>query len=309
MDARNPVSATAVRYIKLGDGNRLAEQCFRDGTLAVLFREVPSALLDAHDWGAVAAVYAHDGKQTATRRKNELRKFMTEPATTLWLTFHGDHLYWCFAHEAVEHMDGMRQRRVIGAWSNRDINGKPLRKTALHGQLRTTQGYRGTICDVSMAEHALLKINGQTSASVRAALDAAVTMRSALIPMIQSLWAPDFEVFVDQLFRAGGWWHIGEAGGIVADVDLQLYSPLTGEKCVVQIKSTATRGLYDQVQHTLHQYPDYDRRILVCHSPDASLDSIPREALRGELELWDQHRLADQALRMGLVGWLADKAA
>jgi hypothetical protein len=56
-----------------------------------------------------------------------------------------------------------------------------------------------------------------------------------LIPIIKELHPKDLEIFTDLVFRQSGWQRVGVSGGTEKDIDLDLISPVTGERIAVQI--------------------------------------------------------------------------
>ena len=54
----------------------------------------------------------------------------------------------------------------------------------------------------------------------------------------------DFEIFVDLLFRSDGWSRIGTLGKTTKDIDIELISPITNERAIVQVKSQSNLGVY-----------------------------------------------------------------
>ncbi|MEB2784711.1 hypothetical protein [Algoriphagus persicinus] len=71
-------------------------------------------------------------------------------------------MYWCFAEKEVDGEAGLKkEKRVIGEWSNKSIDGKPLLVDNLSGNWLKTQGFQGTICSVSDFDYLVKKINGE----------------------------------------------------------------------------------------------------------------------------------------------------
>ena len=81
-----------------------------------------------------------------------------------------------------------------------------------------------------------LKINGTAQPHVLAAQRALEALVVSLVPIVQKLHRKDLELLTDLIFRQSGWNRIGVTGGTTKDIDLDLLSPLTGERIAVQIK-------------------------------------------------------------------------
>ena len=134
-----PLKATNALYIKLGASSEWEKECISNGTLRLGYRELPDQLCRTTDWSAAelqALTFAKD-KGAATRHINQVRNFYETPESTLWVTFHSDRLWWCFARELVElQPDKTKLRRAVDRWRDHDLNGKPLLKATLSGRLR-----------------------------------------------------------------------------------------------------------------------------------------------------------------------------
>lgn len=66
-------------------------------------------------------------------------------------------------------------------------------------------------------------------------------------------WA-DFETLADLIFARSGWQRSTPVGERLADIDILMEQPTTGETAFVQVKSRADQGVLD----------DYLTRILLC---------------------------------------------
>jgi hypothetical protein len=268
------ITARQILYIKLGEGGIWESQCIEDGTLRIRYRELPHEICERGEWPEAVALARSWSKDqgAATRHVNQVRQFYEAPADTMWVTFHADRLWWCFAETHVSPIeDGSRLRRVKGQWRDSDVSGKPLFKNNLSGKLLAVQGYQGTICSIGASPYVLAKINGQIPPAVAAAQAALETLRTSLVPLIQNLNAKDFEVFVDLLFRTAGWQRSGDLGGLERDIDLDLLSPITDERIAIQIKSRANLDEYEDYRRRYSDMKGYTRFYFVTHSPTSGL--------------------------------------
>lgn len=308
----NQLAAKRALFIKLGEGGLWEAECLREGTLRFGYQEIPHAVCAAGDWSEVerlAREFSKD-KGAATRHVNQVRDFYEADESVLWITFHSDRLWWCFSGREVFGLSGEeKMRRTIGGWSDCDVNGERLIKGRLSGRLLAVQGFQGTICSVSELEYLLHKINGTVEPHVAQAQMAAEALQRALIPIIRKLHPKDLEILADLVFRQAGWQRVGVSGGTEKDIDLDLISPVTGERIAVQVKSRATADVWRAYREKYADMRGFSRFYFVTHSPN---ERLRKEAIEGDdpaFILWDADKLAWHAIRGGLTGWLLDKAS
>lgn len=305
------VTADKALFIKLGESGMWESDCVRDGTLRLRYQRVPHDLCMNGDWIEVEKVvqeFSAD-RGAATRHVNQIRMFYEADEKVLWVTFHGDRLWWCFSRRGVSILpDNIRERRTATDWSDTDIHGNPLLKSTLSGLLLSVQNYRGTICSIGEVEYLLHKINGTLEPHVAAAHTAYENLQNALIPIIRKLHPRDFEIFVDLMFRQAGWQRVGVSGGTEKDIDLALVSPLTEERIAVQVKSKANATVWHAYREKYSAMRGFSKFYFVTHSPDDDLTREAEDVPDPDFILWGVRQLASQAVRGGLTGWLLDKA-
>ena len=119
--------------------------------------------------------------------------------------------------------------------------------------------------------------------------------------LIRLLTWQDFELFVDILFSKSGWIRVSQAGKTMKDIDIELVLPITGERALVQIKSSTAQAELDECAEILQTYSS-DRLFYVYHQPTHLLDNR-----HDNLHLMNIDVLADAALRIGLIDWLIEK--
>lgn len=205
------VSASALRYIKLGRGGAWESECFDSGKIRWGIGSNPHQQAAAGNWEAVKHAYRDQGLSpaTATGFTREMSEFYTLGPDCLWITFARDHLWWAFSEASVtvatvkDGSDGSATRPVLGRWRNDDVHGRPLRTHDLSSKLTQLAAYRGTICSVSAAEYLVRRINGQEEPIVTAARIARDGLSNAVKSLIRHLHWADFELFVDLLFARG----------------------------------------------------------------------------------------------------------
>lgn len=314
------ITCTQAIFIKLGSGNKWADECFEGHFVRLDYSEIPHALaigLPENDEVVFTTAREVGLGTTAGASRihvNQLCKFYESGEKVLWFTFHANRLYWCFSKKAVtaEIVDGkeLKRRSVIGKWSDANVLGETLWKSKLSGNLLKTEGFRGTICTLpgDVRDYLENKINGTVAPRVMQAQTAQQTLINALVPVIQHLHHADFEILVDLIFMYGGLQRVGISGGTEKDIDLDLVSPITGEQIAVQVKSAANLAVWDAYAKIAHGMTNYSRFYFVTHSPDKALQEVAKIQETTQYRYWDGDELARQVIRSGLTGWMLDKA-
>jgi hypothetical protein len=90
------ISASKVRYIKLGMGSDWEAECLKEGTLRFGYQETSSEALRG-DWQAVGDFWYkfRMDKGAATRDVNQIRIFFEADETTVFITFANGLPHWC----------------------------------------------------------------------------------------------------------------------------------------------------------------------------------------------------------------------
>jgi hypothetical protein len=96
-------------------------------------------------------------------------------------------------------------------------------------------------------------------------------------------------------------------GGVERDIDLDLISPVTGERIAVQVKSRASMTEYAQYRQKYSDMQGFARFYFVTHSPSPDLEAEAAALNDPTFVYWGPGHLARFATRSGLVGWLLDK--
>lgn len=299
-----------VRYIKLGNGGCWAEQSFEQDYVAFGYHAIPHEVCVAENWDEVWRLLKDrksDGARTAGR--NEVAAFYEMADDCLWVTFANGHLWWCFADTEVIWLGGhdggqpSRCRPTIGRWRNTDIHGRPLRIAGLSSKLTKTANFRSTICTVEEEDYLLRKINGVEEPVVGRAREARASMINVAVDMIRGLHWVDFETLADLIFARSGWQRSTPVGEQLADLDIVMEQPTTGEVAFVQIKSTANQRVLDDYLDRFRA-SGHDRFFFVCHSARGRL-TLPDQP---RLHLFEGERLADAAVKNGLFDWLVERS-
>lgn len=203
------INSKSVRYIKLGEAGRWEKECIEKGIIRFGFGSAKKGryeLCRAGKWQALTHSFLRAGRSqvTATRFTNKTRRFFFEDkGDTLWITFVGERLWWGMPKPApaVRHPDGDGVlREVAGGWKSADINGEALTKERLSGALTKLAAYRGTSCDVDVADYTIRRINGKKLLEVEVAIKALNELTAATVGLMQLLGDRDFELRIDLVF-------------------------------------------------------------------------------------------------------------
>lgn len=308
------ISPQQARYIKLGTMGKWEEKSLQDGTLRVMYKEVPHEMALSAQWREVRDLYLKLGRTPSTSQiyANQLRDFYECEEDTLWVTFSNGFLWWCFAHEDVEFLgtgdnsqdEGCRLRRTIGGWRNTDIHGNPLHMADLHGGLTKTAMGQSTISRIrpDILDYLVRKINGDELPIIIEARKAKKSLLASMHGLIKRLRPNDFEVFVDLIFSHGGWQRIGAVGSIQKVIDIEMMQPITGQRGFAQIKCSTDQHDLDHYVGELEKR-DEDFMFYVYHS---SRHGVVCDSAR--VRLIGPEQLAEMALKSGLFDWLLQKA-
>ncbi|MFI5387679.1 MAG: restriction endonuclease [Fimbriimonadales bacterium] len=305
-----PLAPTDVRYIKLGSGGAWAKRSLADGYVSFGYHSIPHDACERKDWDEVRGLLSDRRSEGAiTAGVNEVATFYAMPETCLWITIADGHLWWAFANTNVvwvgDGSDGgpSRFRPTIGSWRNTDINGRPLHIASLSSKLTKVANFRATICTVAEKAYLLRRINGIEEPVVAQAREARERMIAVAVDMIQGLHWADFETLTDLIFARSGWQRSTRVGETMADVDLVMEQPTTGERAFVQVKSKANQAVLDDYVDRFRG-SGYDRFFFVCHSAQGALTLHDG----AHLHLFEGERLADAAVKNGLFDWLMERS-
>ncbi len=294
-------------FIKLGRNGEWEPTCIEeDHTIRLGFKETDHDACIAGEWDKIRKDELRNGraKGKATEITNEIRRFYEEGEDTLWITFYANRMWWCFARHGVRRLDdGSKVRKVIGQWYDTDIHGQPLSLETISGKLLQVRGFRGTNCCVDLS-YVTNKINGVTSPAVKYSIGCLETLRSSLIPLIQNLTWQDFELLVDLVFSNAGWQRVGVLGKTEKSIDLDLRSPVTGERVMVQIKASSDKDEFASYCNKFSHMKDFAAFFYVVHTPKKSLINAKAPT---PIQMVFGDQLANLVVNAGLVKWLIEK--
>ena len=125
--------------------------------------------------------------------------------------------------------------------------------------------------------------------------------------LIQHLHWKDFETLVDLIFSGSGWKRLGVLGEVEKTLDLDLVSPVTGERVMVQIKSESNINEFNSYKEQFDAMEEFNKLFYVVHTPSDNLkkDSVDDENVK--LLVLDD--ISQLAVRTGLAEWVIKKAS
>lgn len=297
-------------YIKLGRSGKWEKECVDEKqTLRFGYHEISHQKCLAGRWKEVEKELndIRLDKGAVSRDLAQIRAFYESGQDVLWVTFYGNHLWWCFANPDVKLLpDGSRERSVAGKWSNMDIKNQFLAAERLRGSLLAMQAYRGTICAVRESEYLLIKLNGLTPKSVEEAQTARKVLIEKIEALVNGLHPSDFELLIDLIFRESGWRRVGVLGKTQKTIDLELVSSVTNEKMLVQVKSRSTLAEYNGYKNEFSEIGGYSKGYFIVHTPDNGLKALGTST--DELKYMGPKEVAKLCIDYGLADWVIAKA-
>ncbi|MCF7913365.1 MAG: hypothetical protein K9M99_12615 [Candidatus Cloacimonetes bacterium] len=308
------INADKVMYIKLGRGGDWVEECLSQNNMKLGYYEANHKLCLEGSWDKVKQELIAEkiSKKTATTYTNQIRHFYEDDEKTLWITFHANKLWWCFAEsKIILNKDLSKQRKVIGNWSDKDIQGNSLHMSNISGKILKTQGFRSTICKIEKENIAYLlnKINSTKSNELKMVIAARAKLVESLIPLIKSLTWQDFEILIDLIFRYAGWQRVSKLGATQKTLDLDLKMPISGRKAAVQIKSQSEKHKFDNYEDEFKYFTDYDEFYYFVHSPKGKLSDKITKSADSKVKLCFAEEIAEYCIAANLVDWLMERSS
>lgn len=297
-----------IRFIKLGTKGCWEDDCINKfNTIRLGFQSPYHNDCLKGNWAAVEQHWlkARNGnKSTATTTVNQIKAFYELTENDIWITFYKRKMYWCHANKTITELphDQSRIRKVIDSWKSTDKNGKQLLIENIDGRITKVQGFRGTICKVTLPAYLLNKINGTPLKEALATETTLNTLKGNIETLIKGLWWKDFELLVDLIFSKSGWQRISVLGATEKEIDLDVFSPVTQKRAFIQVKSSTTAKQIQEYYDSFLQYSQYDEMYFIFHSFQGSLTSPA-----SSLHLINISKLADLVIQTGLIDWLIKK--
>ncbi len=304
------IKAQKILFIKLGQGGEYEEECIKNNTLKLGFRKVDHNLCKNGKWEEIKEYFINKEsttKSSSTNQTNQIKQFYEEDESTLWVTFYANKLWWCFSKPIItQQKDKTKTRPVINKWSDKDISGNVLLLSNISGKLLKTQGFRGTICKVQESDYAIKKINCEQLREVVEVEKALSNLQLKLALLIQNIQWKDFETLIDLIFRQAGWQRISDKGKTQKTLDLELLSPVTGEKAIVQIKAQSNLKEFLKYQEEFSVMNDYSKFFYVVHTADENLKNYQNET---ETIIYLNEKISELTISSGLIEWVIKKTS
>lgn len=312
------VSATAVRFIKLGSGGKFERPALADKRLYLGYHDVPDEACRKGDWDVVYRHFLDAGHKSHIARihARQVQAFYEEPDSCLWITFIDGDLWWTFASGGVTmcaernwqqvpaaQRAPSRYRSCIDIWRNTNVNGRQLRMRQLPGYVtKTVLGFRGTICQIASADAVLRIINDEMDPRVKEALDCREALVQSLEKVIHRLYWKDFETLIDLIFQRSGWPRISRVGGSQKLIEFELENPVREERSFAQVKSEATQQTLDEYVEHFERDTGYKEMFFVCHTAKGNLHTEHPDVI-----VWTGPKVADMVVKTGLADWVLEK--
>ncbi len=301
-------------YIKLGEGGRWEDECFKEGIIRFGFSTEKEEVLRYAlklKWDELKKYWSKkvSAPQTVTSYVNQMKSFFEDDGSVLWITFSKNAMWYGFTNgeQPKVHPDGGGSYKKMSIpWRNTDVNDKSLAMDFLGGNLTKTAGYRSTICGLSedSARYAIDRINGKLPDEVNAAKMARDSLVACMEGLLRLLTWKDFEVLIELIFAQSGWKRISATGGVQKTIDFSLWQPLTNERAFVQVKSETNANELESYIST-SQSENFGRMFYVYHTGKHKVSSLKNR----NITIWDGKEVAVQVVRNGLIDWLIEKTS
>ena len=312
------ISATAIRYIKLGPKGRYEQAALKDGRLYLGYHEVPDEIGISGNWDAVAQIYLDQNLKpsVASNHARQVKDFYEEPESCLWITFIDGCMWWTFAQQGVtmcleenwsnlagEQGPPSRYRSCIDQWRNTNVEGDQLLIRQLPGYVtKILSGFQGTICQIAHADAVQRIINAEIDPRVEAAMASRKTLVTDLEKVIDRLYWKDFETLIDLIFQRSGWPRVSPLGGNQKMIEFELENPITNERSFAQVKAQANQRTLDEYIERFERDAGYKQMFFVCHTVKGTLQSDHPDVF-----IWRGLKVAEMAVKTGLTDWILEK--
>jgi len=269
-----------MRYIKLGPGGAWAARAFEADEVPYDHREVPHALAaNAEEAGIVAHLLKlgkEKGSATATARR--VMAFYTLGADAIWVTFARGRMWWVRAAPEVVQLEesdsyAVRFRKTIGRWNCQNLKGETLYISGISSRLTKVTSTQSSLCRLPDEDYAWRKICGDLEPALEQAQEAREGVLESILTLIANLHWADFETLIDLILARSGWNRVSGLGGTIKDADLEVEQVISGERALVQVKSSSGQKELDDYVEIFKSNDRWPRLIFACHSPRGALAS------------------------------------
>jgi len=308
------ISASEIHHIRLGRKAKWADTCLKNGTIKFGYNYVDHKPCIQENWNSVRKQIIQwrkkNGrslnKSTITRTVNIIKIFYKSNENVMWITFHDDKMYWCFSKKSIRlDSNNDKERSVIGKWESYDVNKNPLLIDEISTAITKIRRVEGTISTFKEKEKILNLINNKKSHEVLELKKSLDELKPRVGKLVKNLHWKDFELLIDLIFRQGGWQRTKSIGGSEETLDLTLFSPITKEKILVQVKSYSTLKQFREYQKRFTKMTDFDKKFFVVHTSEKKLkDYKPKDGTF----LWTLDDIVEQIISLGLIYWIMNKS-
>lgn len=294
-------------YVKLGRNGIWEESSLKKNVIRIGWTHQTLSDINNGRWEKIQKQLEKEAtdKGKATRDCRALRMLCDSTNDDIWITFHGNYLWWCKVSDPRIYKDKVSKYRKVERWHRHNVRDEPLLITQIPGRVAKLQGFRGTICKVREKDELVRLINRQHSSEYAAVLHSKEDLCRHVETGLRRLHWKDFETLVDLLFRATGWRRVSVLGETMKFSDIELEEPITGEMYQVQVKSTANPRDLQEYTETFSG-GKYRKLFFVVHTPDKKLAETPQPE-DSPVQVILPRRLAEMVVELGLLNWLLNK--
>jgi len=303
----NTITCKKVYYIKLGRNGIWEESSLKENIMRIGWKNQTLHDINNGNWERIQKqlIAETTDKGIATRDYNALRMICESTRDDIWITFHGNYLWWCKVGEAKIYDDTVSKYRKVEKWHCKDICGNPLVTIQIPGRIAKLQGFRGTVCTVKEIDDLVRLINCQPSTEYDAIRQSKENLCLHVEAGLRRLHWKDFETLADLLFRATGWRRISLLGETMKYSDIELEDPINEEMYQVQVKSSASFRDFQEYSNRFVA-GKYRKLFFVVHTPDAQLARTHQQK-DSNVQLVLPKRLAEMVVDLGMLNWLLNK--
>lgn len=305
---------STVRYVKNGAGGAWWTDAKAQSRLHAGWSHVPDDLIRQRDIVAITSlIRSHYGsKPGATQDLNALLALLEEPSQHIWVTFQDGFLWWSTVKDPITINDEHSSNRghfwleLNRPWQNRSLAGRYLAISELPGIVTSTAGFKGTVCEPKGWREILRLIRDEDDPDAAAAKSARLAYQGAISALVARLGPKDFEVLVDLILSRAGWTRLAKLGGTTEGIDVEVENAAIDEIAFVQVKAAADqRVLDDYVRRFQERRARYARMVFAVHSPRGVL----RTPADQPIQVWDDAKVSELVVRLGLGDWVTKRIA
>lgn len=316
-------NALQVRYVKLGRGGVVAEECFKNNLLHIGYDTHDDAV---RDWCNQARIlgkrksieklikthWKQEGRSqsTATNFTNSVLAVAEDTGNVLWVTFHNRRVYY-----GLTDGGGLESRSWEGAlgsakkmrfgWCDRGRDDQILFVNKLSGSFTKTHASQGTIAAFKEqpAKYFIRHILSEPLEIKQSAVLAKKNFQKIIEKIVKDLQPSEFETLIDLIFSNSGWKRDGELGGNTKFVDVTLMLPSTGETAAVQVKTATNQKEAQKYIGGDYSNQGFDKFFYIYHTGHVKKPKDDPKCF-----VWDLSDVAEKAIDAGLSQWVIDRA-